>query len=138
MAPVTRNRPVGKSASMKIPGVSALAALFARVASLRAGRLPVGLLALLPVALLLDFFDFADELFLGPVGVGASFLIESAFVLGVTGRPAYAFGFAGIDLIPGVDIIPFATIAVVRELLRAWNEEPDARGVRPDGPVIDV
>lgn len=135
-----RNRPVGKAASSKIPGFSALAALFARVASVRAGRVPVGLLALLPVALFLDFFDAADELFAGPVGMFVSFALESAFVLGVTGRPTYALGFAGIDLIPGVDLIPFATIAVVRELARAWNEGAPtaARRSRVEGPVIDV
>lgn len=135
---MTRNRPVGKSASTRIPGVSALAAVFARIAQVRAGRVPVGLLALLPVAVFLDFFDVADELFLGPVGVVASFALESAFVLGVTGKPTYAFAFAGIDLIPGVDIIPFASIALVRELLRAWNEETPARQPAAQGPVIDV
>lgn len=135
---MTRNRPIGKAASTRIPGFTALVSTFQRIAAVRAGRLPVGLLALLPVALFLDFFDMADELFAGPVGMLLSFALESAFVLGVTGRPTYALGFAGVDLIPGVDIIPFATIALVRELARAWNEAPDVRQARAGGPVIDV
>lgn len=118
--------------------MGSLAALVGRIASLRVGRAPVGLFALLPVALLLDALDAADELFLGPVGMALSFVLETAFVLGLTGRSSYALGFAGIDLVPGVDIIPFATIALVRELARAWNEAPDARRARADGPVIDV
>lgn len=127
------------SFARRIPGVGAMASGFARVAERRAGRVPVGLLALLPVALLIDVFDAADELALGPIGMAASFLVESAFLLGVTGRASYAFGFAGIDLVPGVDVLPFATITLAGEILRAWRDAPRADGkVRPDGPVIDV
>lgn len=125
------------SIAARLPGVAQLAAAFQRLADLRVGRVPVGLVALLPVALFLDFFDAADELFLGPVGMAVSFLLETGFLLGLTGRATYAFGFAGIDLIPGVDIIPFATLTLVREIARAWNEDEDGVG-RPKGPVIDV
>lgn len=123
----------------RIPVVGSLASLLRKLAALRAGRVPIGLLTLLPVALLLDFFDAGDELLLGPIGMGTSFLLESAFLLAVTGRPTYALGFAGLDLIPFVDVIPFATITLAREIVRAWNEPPSERAPdRPQGPVIDV
>lgn len=124
----------------RIPGVSALAALFAKLARLRVGRVPVGLLALLPVSLFIDLFDVADELALGPVGMGLSFVLEAAFLLGLTGRASYAIGLAGVDLIPFVDTLPFATITLVREIVAAWRagpEGPDAP-TRPSGPIIDV
>lgn len=117
--------------------MGALAGLFRRFAQWRVGRLPAGLLALLPVAVLLDLFDVLDEFALGPVGMAVSFVAEAAFLLGVTGRPTYSLGFAGVDLIPGLDLIPFATLAVLAEIGRAWREDPGV--VRtPDGPVIDV
>lgn len=123
----------------RIPVVGSLATVLRKLAALRVGRVPVGLLALLPVSLFLDFFDVADELFLGPVGIGMSFVLESAFLLAVTGRPTYALGFAGIDLLPIVDVIPFATITLGREIVRAWREEPAAAPpARPQGPIIDV
>lgn len=131
-------RNVDRSFVARIPGVGALARLVTRIAQRRAGRVPVGLLALLPVALFLDFFDAADELALGPVGMAVSFVLESAFLMGITGKPAYAFGFSAVDVIPGVDLIPFATLTLVREIARAWDEgRPEGR-VRPEGPVIDV
>lgn len=127
------------SLATRIPGVSALADLFAKLAALRAGRIPIGLVALLPVALFIDLFDVADELALGPVGMGVSFLLEAAFLLGLTGRASYALGLAGIDLIPFVDTLPFATITLVREIAAAWRDPraptPPARG---QGPIIDV
>ena len=61
----------------RVPGVGALAALFARIAAIRRGRAPVGLLLLLPLAMLLDAYDIVDELALGPLGMGLSFLVES-------------------------------------------------------------
>lgn len=117
-----------------------LAAFFGRLKSVRVGRVPVGLLALLPVALFLDLFDVADELVVGPVGMGISFVLESAFLLALTGRPTYAFGFAGIDLLPFIDTIPFATITLVLEIVRAWGAPPeeDPRGPGHEGPIIDV
>jgi hypothetical protein len=135
---VRKRRTLDHTLASKVPGVAALAAFFQRLADLRAGRVPVGLLALLPVALFLDLFDVADELFVGPVGMALSFVLETAFVLGLTGRTSYALGFAGIDLIPGVDVIPFATLTLVKAIADAWKEgEPEGR-VRPEGPVIDV
>lgn len=122
----------------RIPGVAQLAAFIARVAALRAGRVPIGLLALLPVAILIDVFDALDELALGPIGMAVSFLVEASFLLGLTGRATYALGFAGVDLIPGIDVLPFATLTLVRELARAWSGERDEGKIRPDGPVIDV
>ena len=122
----------------RIPGVAALARVFRALAAKRAGRVPIGLVALLPVALFIDLFDVGDELVAGPLGVGLSFLIESAFLLGLTGRAAYAIGFAGIDLIPIVDVIPFATITLVREIVRAWGEPAVEATRRSEGPIIDV
>lgn len=130
------------SVAARIPGVSALATMFHRIADMRLGRIPIGLVALLPVALLIDLFDIADELALGPVGVGLSFLLETAFLLGLTGRASYALGFAGLDLIPVVDTLPWATITLVREILANWNSP--AQGPRappqapPQGPIIDI
>jgi len=122
----------------RIPGVSALASLFRRIADMRAGRVPIGLVALLPVALFIDLFDIADELALGPVGVGLSFLIETAFLLGLTGRASYALGFAGLDLIPIVDTLPWATITLVREILANWNTPAQQTPPPTQGPIIDV
>lgn len=135
-----RDRPTPKkglreNVARRIPGVSQLADLVRRVADIRAGGRPVGLLMLLPAAVLLDVFDFADELG-GPVGMGASFVLETAFLLGLTGRASYAFGFAGMDLVPGVDVIPFATITLVREIAAAWHE--DRVVYHPEGRVVDV
>lgn len=123
----------------RIPGVASLARVFQRLAAFRIGRVPVGLLALLPISIFLDFFDVADELVGGPLGMGTSFLLESAFLLGLTGRATYAFAFAGIDLLPVIDVVPFATITLVREIVRAWSDDPRPHApVRPEGPVIDV
>ena len=136
--PFRRRRDVDGALAAKIPGVASLARLFARLADMRAGRVPVGLLALLPVALFLDLFDVADELVVGPVGMALSFVLETAFILGLTGRTSYALGFAGIDLIPGVDVIPFATLTLVKAIADAWNEDAPQGAGRPNGPVIDV
>lgn len=122
------------SLAHRIPFVAPLAALVARLAELRVGRLPVGLLLLLPVAVALDIFDTFDELALGPVGMAASFLVETAFVLGLTGRAGYAVGFATFDLIPGLDVVPVATLTLVSRIGAALREDAPARS----GPVIDV
>lgn len=139
--PRVRPRTLPPTFAEKVPGVSSLARLVRSVAQARAGRVPVGLLALLPVALLLDLFDFGDELAFGPVGMAISFVLETAFVLGVTGRPAYALGFAGIDLVPGLDVIPFATLTLIKAISDAWNGSAEpAEGTnssRREG-VIDV
>lgn len=124
------------SLANRIPLVGPLAALIGRLAELRVGRAPVGLLLLLPLAILLDVFDTFDELALGPVGMGASFLLETAFVLGVTGRPGYALGFAAVDLVPGIDVIPVATLTLLARIFAGVRGDGDQ--VRPDGPVIDV
>lgn len=122
----------------RIPGVATLGRGFARIAKLRLGRVPIGLVALIPVALFIDLFDAGDELVGGPIGMGVSFLVESAFLLGLTGRAGYAIGLAGFDLLPIVDVIPWATITLVREILVAWRE-PDAGSASPTrGPIIDV
>lgn len=113
----------------RIPGVARLAAFFARLRST-----PGGFLVLLPIAIALDVFDVVDELALGPVGMAIAFVVESAFLLGVTGRSSYALALAGIDLVPGLDVLPLATIALVREYLRAGRDAPAGVG----GPVIDV
>lgn len=125
----------------RIPGVAGLAGAFDRLANVRHGRIPVGLLALIPVALIIDLFDAADELALGPIGMGLSFILESAFLLGLTGRASYAFGFAAIDLIPLVDLLPLATITLAREIGRAWakpRQPTKDRTTPPRGPIIDV
>lgn len=132
-----RNRLDGSLAA-KLPFVGALARWFASVASRRAGRVPIGLLSLLPVALLLDLFDAADELALGPVGMLASFVLESAFLLGVTGRTGYSFGLSAVDLVPGLDLLPMATLTLLAEAARVWNEGSEDGKARPAGPVIDV
>lgn len=130
-----RHRLDGKLAA-RIPLVGPLGAWIARIASRRAGRLPVGLLSLLPLAILLDVFDAMDELALGPLGMGVSFLLESAFLLGVTGRIGYSLGLSAVDLVPGLDVLPMATITLLAEVARAFAERPE--GARPGGPVIDV
>lgn len=123
----------------RIPGVAALAAFVQRIARARVGRFPVGLFALLPLAILIDAFDAADELALGPVGIGLSFLLETAFLLGLTGRASYALAFAGLDLIPFVDVLPWATITVVKEIVASFRTGPDAPAkTPPPGPIIDV
>ena len=128
-----KRRTLDDSLAAKVPGVAALARLVQRLSEVRVGRAPVGLLALLPVAILLDLFDVADELALGPVGMALSFVLETAFVLGLTGRASYALGFAGIDLVPGVDVIPFATLTLVKAIADAWGEgRTDTRA--PRGP----
>lgn len=119
----------------RIPGVSQLADVVRRIAAIRTAGRPTGLVMLLPVAIALDLFDLADE-FGGPVGMGLSFVLETAFLLGLTGRASYAFGFAGIDLIPGVDLVPFATITLVREIMAAWRD--DLVVFHPEGRVVDV
>lgn len=135
MCPVARR--FDQAFAERIPGVRALAAIFRRLAAIRVGRVPVGLFALLPVALALDLFDVGDELVGGPLGMGLSFLVEAAFLLAITGRASYALGFAGIDLIPFIDTIPFATITLVREIVKTSSEKaPETE--RPSGPIIDV
>lgn len=115
-----RRRTMKDRMADKIPGVSWLAMKIRAIAQIRHGRVPTGLIALLPVAVFLDFFDAAD-VFGGPLAMALSFFLETGFVLGLTGRTSYAFAFAGIDLIPGVDLIPFATITLVMEIRKAWN-----------------
>lgn len=137
--PHVRPRTLPPTFAHKVPGVAHLARLVERLARVRVGRMPVGLLALLPVAVLLDLLDVGDELLLGPVGMALSFVLETAFVLGVTGRPGYALGFAGIDLVPGLDVIPFATLTLVKAIADAWNEPgPAPGGTPPHGPVLDA
>lgn len=138
MGLLRRSRTAPAPFAARIPGVAALADLIRRIASLRVGRAPVGLFALLPVALFLDALDVADEFLVGPVGMALSFVLETAFVLGLTGRSAYALGFAGIDLVPGVDVIPFATLTVVMRIADALKDDEAAGRARPSGPVIDV
>ena len=122
----------------RLPIVGGLAAWFQRIARARAGRVPIGLIALLPIALAIDAFDAADELFLGPVGMGAAFVVESAFLIAVTGGMAPAFAFAALDLVPLVDTIPWATILLGREIWRAWRDGPRDDTPRSAGTVIDV
>lgn len=122
----------------RVPGVAGLARLFERIASARLGRVPIGLVALLPIALFIDFLDIPDELLGGPIGMGLSFILEAAFLLGLTGRASYAFAFAGLDLIPFVDTMPWATITLVRTILGAWSQEGPQREPPPQGPIIDV
>ncbi|HUR69978.1 MAG TPA: hypothetical protein VM370_12090 [Candidatus Thermoplasmatota archaeon] len=136
MAP--RDRTKDRSFAARIPGVRALAALFERIASVRVGRVPMGLLALLPVSLFIDLFDVADELAAGPVGMTLSFFVESAFLLGLTGSAGYSLGAAAFDFLPGLDVVPFATITLVREIMRAWGEPGHAPARGATGPIIDV
>ncbi|HVL49630.1 MAG TPA: hypothetical protein VM889_13830 [Candidatus Thermoplasmatota archaeon] len=119
-----------------IPLVAWLADRFAAVARWRSGPLPVGLLLLLPVAVLIDVLDIFDET-LPVVGTVGTFLLETAFVLGLTGRPTWALGLAGVDIIPGLDaFLPIATLTVLRELARAgWRDAPGGPVV--DGVVVD-
>lgn len=126
------------SVASRLPIVGALSDAFQRIADLRWGRVPIGLVALLPVAMLIDAFDAVDEIFLGPVGMGAAFAIESAFLLAVTGSAAPAFALAALDLIPFVDTMPWATIMLTWRILRAWREPSDAPRTGRDGNVIDV
>ncbi|HEX2022020.1 MAG TPA: hypothetical protein VHH36_04860, partial [Candidatus Thermoplasmatota archaeon] len=77
-------RRVHESVASKLPGVGAIASFIESIARIRAGRVPAGLLLLLPVAVLLDVFDAADEL-ATPVGMALSFVLESAFLLAITG-----------------------------------------------------
>lgn len=127
-----------RGVAARIPGVAALASFFARIAKARWGRVPIGLLALLPFAILIDTFDAADELALGPVGMAVSFVVEAAFLLGLTGRASYALLFAGLDAIPFVDVLPWATITLVREIVAGFRAEPEAPAPPSRGPVIDV
>ena len=135
IGPVSR---FDRSFAARIPGVGALAGFFGRIASLRWGRVPIGLVALLPVAVLIDVFDALDELAGGPLGMGASFLVEAAFLLGLTGRASYALAFAGLDLIPFVDVLPWATITLVRRIIAELTRVPDEQTAPPTGPIIDV
>lgn len=122
----------------RVPGVSALAKLFERIASARWGRLPIGLFALLPVALFIDTFDALDELAGGPLGMALSFLVQSAFLLALTGRATLAFGLAGIDLVPVVDVLPWATIMLIRQIVAEMRRPEPSPRPPVDGPVIDV
>lgn len=112
----------------RLPGYARLVAFFARVARTRVRDAPLGLVALLPVAIAIDFFDVFDEIV--PVaGTAASFVVESAFLMALTGSPIRSLGFAGLDLIPLVDTIPFATLAVLRRLAEGLS--PEARNGAP-------
>lgn len=122
----------------KIPGVSQLAELIQRVARIRQGRVPVGLLMLLPVALFLDLVDSPLDLLGGPVSMGLAFIVEAAFLMGVTGTTSYSLLFAGVDLVPGLDLIPFATLTLIKEIARAFREGEFRAPVDLDGAVIDV
>jgi hypothetical protein len=133
---VRTDRSTDRSWAARIPGVRALAAVFERLAQLRVGRVPIGLLALVPVALFIDLFDVGDELVGGPLGVGLSFFVETAFLLGLTGRATYALGAGLFDLLPVFDVVPWATITLVREIVREWSV-PEANAM-PTGPIIDV
>lgn len=131
-------RDADRSVLARLPFVGGLARLIESVAKRRMGPIPTGLLALLPVAILLDVFDAADELAPG-VGAIVSFVVETAFLLGVTGRTGYALGLSAVDLVPGVDILPMATLTLLAEIGRQWGD-PD-RGPAappPSGPIIDV
>lgn len=135
----SRRKSFDGTVAARIPGVAALASFFQRIANARIGRVPIGLIALLPIAILIDTFDAADELALGPVGIAVSFIVESAFLLGLTGRASYALAFAGLDVIPILDVLPWATITVVREIVAALRTDPEPRAPSaPQGPVIDV
>jgi len=46
--------------------------------------------------------------------------------------------FSGIDLIPGVDLIPFATLTLVKEIAKAWREGEFREPVVVTGPIIDA
>lgn len=120
----------------RVPIIGPLVGWFSRIAAKRWGRVPIGLVALLPIALLIDAFDAADELVLGPLGMGVAFALESAFLLAVTGSAAPAFGLAALDLIPFVDTIPWATIMLGARIWREWAKMSE--GPRANGPVIDV
>lgn len=133
LARSSRVRAVDGSRLAEVPGFRALVGWFARVAAIRHGRTPTGLLVLVPVALAIDLIDSPLDLLGGPVSMALAFILESAFVLGITGRPRYALASAGIDLIPGIDLVPFATLTLVREIVRAWR-----RSDAPSGTVIDV
>lgn len=132
-----QRRTMKDTLAAKIPGISWLASLVRRVAQVRVGRAPVGLFALIPVALFLDFVDSPLNLALGPFSMVVAFVLETAFVLGLTGKTGYAIGLSGIDLIPGIDVVPFATITLGIEIAKALRGAP-ATGNTGDGPVIDV
>jgi hypothetical protein len=122
----------------KIPGVGQLADLVARVAAIRQGRVPVGLIGLLPVALFLDLVDSPLDILGGPFTMAIAFVLEAAFLMGITGQTSYSLLFAGVDLVPGLDLIPFATLTLLREIGRAWREGGFRAPVNLDGAVIDV
>jgi len=120
----------------RFPGIAQMADVVARIAAWRARGRPMGLIVLLPLAMIIDAIDTADELFFGPVGVAVAFVLETTFLLGVTGQAGRALGMASIDLIPFIDTLPFATITTVREIVRQWRGPRVVAG--PDGPVIDA
>ena len=138
MNPAVHRRDQRRGLVAKIPGVSALADLVARIASVRQGRVPVGLIGLLPVAILLDLVDSPLDLLGGPFTMALAFVLEAAFLMGITGQTSYSILFAGVDLVPGLDIIPFATLTLVKEIARAWREGGFRAPVSLDGAVIDV
>ena len=128
-----------RSMAAKIPGVSSMAELIARVARIRHGQAPTGLLMLLPLSIFLDVVGSPLDLFGGPITMGLAFILESAFMLGLTGQTSYALLFAGIDLIPGLDLIPFATLTLVKQIAKAWREGGFRDPVTVNGgPIIDV
>lgn len=134
-----RRRAFDDGLAARIPGVSALASMFRRIAALRWKGVPIGLVGLLPVALFIDLFDAADELVGGPLGIALSFIVQAAFLLGLTGRASYALAFAGLDVLPIVDVMPWATITLVRTIVAEWSAPRDApEDVKPRGPIIDV
>lgn len=134
---VTRRDRLDGSLAARLPLVGPLARVFSQIAERRAGPVPTGLLALLPVAILLDVFDALDEFALGPIGMGVSFVVESAFLLGLTGRAGYSFGLSAVDLVPGLDIVPMATLTLLREIGASWGR-PERGPAGATGPIIDV
>jgi hypothetical protein len=127
-----------RSKIAKIPGISSLAEIIQRIARIRHGRVPTGLIMLLPLSLFIDIVDSPIDLLGGPFSMGIAFILETAFMLGLTGQTSWALLFSGIDLIPGLDLIPFATLTLIKEINKAWREGDFRAPVHLDGAVIDV
>lgn len=96
--------------------------------------MPTGLLTLVPLALFLDLVDSPLDLFGGPISMAIAFFLEAAFLLALTGKPSRALLYSGLDLVPGLDIIPFATLTLAKEIVKAWRAGPPAA----EGPIIDA
>lgn len=138
MNPTVQRRDERRGLVAKIPGVSALSELVSRIARVRQGRVPIGLIGLVPVAILLDLVSSPLDILGGPFTMAIAFVVEAAFLMGITGKTSYSILFAGVDLVPGLDIIPFATLTLVKEIARAWREGEFRAPVSLDGAVIDV